>query len=1367
MNHKKRIFNIVIIFFFISILSAIIFNCFREDEKKTESALVDSADNKYFSSSRIKNKKEKNTPDKSEELKMLVFNKEKNETVRVVFNHPVLYDEEIGKVFNKLFIFFNPGIKGKFITRSDRIIDFIPDAVENKEAVLIIPKGLYSINGNILNNEIKINISFNNFQEETLTFFDNINNNEGKKINIYSLLKKIGSSDYKKTFEPAVFKVTSEIDLENPKENRINFSGDINIKRYYKRIEKNDVPDIIKNMDTLLNIKNYFLAKKLNTLPNLYRSEIDNGSAAYIPSTRKGIYFCYQEIKDNTKRDFFQLYNFSTDRFIAFDTEESILIWDKSNNKGDAKITIYSASGKIIAELKKNNSSFYKIKNDEYSEIYIFKESIENSLYRVKLNKIVKSEYNIFSVIDESDPKSSAITGIITNRDGSSIKEIRSLKLSFKIASNKKNIFQDTIQNLQNDGSFKYIFKKNIFMESNLSIDYYNYDKLIKKCKFRSPQNDSQFFADHKSDSLKIIKSKEDTVFYNGLPTFIIKEDYADQIDSIFVNIKGENNKNTDIMLEPPINKTIDINLPPEEGEYILSFEFYLKNGNSITNNLKVKKINSIDTGKTIVYNNDTVKNENGNLFYEIFNPFDADEGALILFNNELHYYEKINLDNGYNKIYINSKFITNSNMKVLVLLSDINNKIIYNLKNNLTADEKTDNLSASIENENDENFILATSFNKSKYLNKKLYINYTPLNNDSKDDLFVRYNDFINPQVDYNDIFPGKLIEIDKNYSGKNSLIKYKSGNYNLNVFLRNERGEILNTKKTFKGKKLVETIIKGPDEIDILDKPEYLITVKNKGADDIIIDTLIKVNNEVMFSKQKIYIKGNSELFITYNSQENKNTGIINLAIEIISQRKLINKTEKKIKVKKELSKQSIEINGTLYEKDKTSSYLKLPESDENTFNIDVILSRNKSIDILKSNPVLDNYVNTNLELDFLKYLDTLTKNYLFAVKSDVGIIYKYYIKDRGFKRNPGDKTINIDSTMLILFSALIIPEIANYFDTNEIITYLITNFKDKIMMSPLRIFIMAEYGLFFENISKEFLTNIENVHGNILFYRYYKNNNFKNNYKTSFDSYYDSYKLSDGFYALFENYFGINNNVNTNEDFIFNQYPVELIFEKLISIKVNTKNNNNKNTKGDISFKSKKLGEFQIDLMNSDLFVKRYSFDLPGSIKNERLIDYTIEKRFSGELNYIIKADYKTVPGLSENNNIYLYSEWTDESGDILNKNNLLLQKDAVYKVNIYLITNKALKNILIMPVSSSTLDLDRDSFIMNDEKINFTSDKKDFINIKNIDKGLNIISFSVKPEYSGIFKLNGFILTDFFDSTNFFREKSSYITVINKF
>ena len=69
--------------------------------------------------------------------------------------------------------------------------------------------------------------------------------------------------------------------------------------------------------------------------------------------------------------------------------------------------------------------------------------------------------------------------------------------------------------------------------------------------------------------------------------------------------------------------------------------------------------------------------------------------------------------------------------------------------------------------------------------------------------------------------------------------------------------------------------------------------------------------------------------------------------------------------------------------------------------------------------------------------------------------------------------------------LFALKHVYVLKNIDGNDSIIKYLVQNFKNEILISPLRIFILGELGCFFDEIDSEFL---KTVNPNILYNKYY---------------------------------------------------------------------------------------------------------------------------------------------------------------------------------------------------------------------------------------------------------------------------------------
>ena len=940
--------------------------------------------------------------------------------------------------------------------------------------------------------------------------------------------------------------------------------------------------------------------------------------------------------------------------------------------------------------------------------------------------------------------------------------------MDLKISHKGNNILRKNIIDLTDDGFFEVDFKKNILPHQDAILSFIINEKEIKKYKLSIANNGNEFYK--KQIEKKLLQLKEDIVFYNNPARFIIDKNVINNIDSIFSTVSNDNSNNEENIYKGSFKNGIKIPMPPLPGLYNIFFEILLKNGDSVSQDFSIKKVNKTFENEFFIINSTDLNFTKENIYFDIFNPFDEQESILILYNNDIQYNKHLSLNKGYNKININKEELTSVNLKFLIIILDLKkNNQIYNLKNIYILEDIVKKLKGKfLENEN--SLHIETNLNIEKYKNKRIYIQFSHLKEKVIEPIFhslYAYNDFVSQKSPVQRIKRGNTIIIDNNYKNYFDINILEDHNFKLDISLFVANNSIYNVNKTIIKQNKISISYIGPEVFDILDKPEFKLNIQNLTNSNIDINAVISTGNGIIDQDIKNFtLSGLQTNSIDFNVKNFEKHLPIDLLFEIYSKKKLLHSLTKRIFLEKDSAHQSVEITGNIIEDRISSSYLKLPDTKLNDYNIELYISTNKFITFFKKNPILKDIQVDIFELLLTEYLDKYIEKKHLIKNFKPEFMDSFYIKNIGFKKIKIDKFINLDTTILFLFTLKFIPELFVEVDEKRIINNLLKNYKKDVLSSPFRIFVLGEFGFIFNEITRDTIKSLKNKKEAIYYYRYFKNYNIPFNYnmvlKDTKKVFYDIYPISDVFNELLILYFDIKDIELSKLDFY--SYLIEGIFAKIIFLKLwNKETTNNKSV--NIKLISKQLGNFDANIRKNEIVYKKYYFQFDPILEtNNRLIEFSIEKKSDNNLYYLIRAEYKQPPIFNyKNDKLEIYTEWTDDQGNILDKNKLLLKTKKTYFINLYIITNKDEKGLLLKPIACDALKIIYENFLINDE-ICFTAGiESGYVKIPLLNKGINVIHYPIITKYSGEYKATGNRVIDIYNFNNYLRGTSIYVKI----
>ncbi|MBN2546292.1 MAG: hypothetical protein JXB50_10880, partial [Spirochaetes bacterium] len=890
------------------------------------------------------------------------------------------------------------------------------------------------------------------------------------------------------------------VDLANPKANRFTFKNVSEIVRFYYKIEFNDVEFLIKNINNYDSLKDFFLKKKLDKFPAEIITDADReGVLTFIPENKKGLYFCYQKVRINNSHSlsFFQIFNFVNKRIVAFDTEDTVLIHSLLDDADSRKYYVYSESAELLDTKDADKKGVVKIRNYNYGCLYIAGRSPYLVLYRLNLNKIKKRDYKIIAYFNDKDAQFLKIFGIIKSRYSDKLKNSFELKI---ITFDNITLFSRKIDRIGPLGNFELDIRKDFLPKNDLTASFYSNN--IKICDYKlNIFNDN--YLRHINNDNDQIKLLEDAVFDTGAAVFSVHNALANNIDFISYSISSGGKNELKGTTKKITNNRFEIHLPEQNTLYKIGLELILKDGTLVEKMFNVNKysikagtVNVLKNEKIVVLNDDFNTNR-----INFTNPFVNASGLCAIYNNDIESYFKIDLKSGINTIYLDNKSYMKPNLKTLIIINDLDHhNTIYTVKKSYNINSVMNLLNSKF-SDKIENIRIDTLLNKNLY-DKKNEIYYQGFNNkinynDYLFEIFYGYNDFLSPERSADHIYKGEKIVIDSKFKNFFSLGVNENQDCTIGFYFQGADSKIYYNFKNITRKKIIQSSFHGPENFSYENKPDFRLNIKNITDDNLSLDVIISANNGIINrGKSSIQLKPFETGFINFNIEKYKYDLPIDLGFQILKNNNNIFSFNKRLNDNIYYPKRVVEISGSLIENGRAaSSYFIIPGSITNDFNIELYLSSNNFITLYKNNPSFNEFKLNYFELRLSEFLNNLVeKKYYSDTDIDIDNLCGFYLKDKGFKRFITDKQINLEATLLFLLCYVYVKNNDLIIPVNAVIKNLINNYYSRMLNSDFCLFVLAEYGYFFDEITPDYLSRLKDKKRVFFYYKYFNRFNLK---------------------------------------------------------------------------------------------------------------------------------------------------------------------------------------------------------------------------------------------------------------------------------
>ncbi|MCG8569522.1 MAG: hypothetical protein MJB14_05235 [Spirochaetes bacterium] len=1042
-----------------------------------------------------------------------------------------------------------------------------------------------------------------------------------------------------------------------------------------------------------------------------------------------------------------------------FDTEERVLFWLLDKDGGfysDQKINVYRADGSYLDSVVTDERGFFKIKNNQYQSLMIKSETGGRS-YRILLNSIQKTDYHVFCVYDKQAGRLS-FNGIIQGK--SKIKAGTQLFIS--VADGHQLVISKSTD-ISNNGYFD--FELDTF---GLNKNFYQLKiiingKIIKQYQLYLNDSEYQIYNSEIKNSTQQTISVDKKVIFDDNQIKVNIEKSSQKIDSIFCTIKLNDLEIGHQIIDKVVSNQFLLKLPEyseiKRGEYLLEFEIIYRDGSSVTEKVSLEKASDIDDHLVFVFNEYNNQQLNNNTLYC---PFDKARTLMVTYSKDIIDYKVFWLEKGNNKVKFDTSITQNH--KILLILEDIVTHKSISYLFHPKIEEKLIPVQFDV-NLSGQQYQLT---NSSAYLNKKSAFLYFTPQDVNQDPLLSHLNsffDFTYPNETLNDLYTGKLIYIRDYQFNQYRLFDIS---HKLFISYSNPRNNIFSFQKKYDNQNKIEVSAVFPDKITVMDIPQITFFINNFDAKaKTLTFKLINSQDENFKFQQRIQLKpyDSQQLNIKLNLQDKVGTSRINYTI--FDDDRLIYSGKRSILVKERLQTHHlVALTGKITYDKISKSFLKLPNNLNSECQFNIYLSPYDWITGLSKSFQSQNLHIEVFELELLKFLESFyLRKYQFQYQ-EKQFLNKYYQRQQGIKKYSTANQIDWQSSLLLLFASSIIDELLNYEEREQLSKYLIANYKQEILKSPLAIFVFSQLGVFFEEINKRYLEEItDNV---LFFYPYYMKYQIKKSFdqkdKNIIDVTYQEQKINESFYKIIQGFYEIDSQPIIQG---LNNTTIEKIFFLLLSLKKEKSKSKVRNTNLFVNFSSDFLPSFRDTLKSNDIIIKQYHIS-KEKIKNynKELIDFSLEKKGVGTLYYLIEYLYQGNYSINQQSLITgINSTILNDNYKPIDLNDHPLKKDHYYYLKIDFINNSSYDQLFFRVPYCSGLSFQIHNITCNSQSSPEISGDTVNVLLPQIKQGRNSIIIPFQAKYSGTFQLEGGIFYNWNDATLYIKDQDFNLVILN--
>jgi hypothetical protein len=1159
-----------------------------------------------------------------------------------------------------------------------------------------------------------------------------------------------------------VIPLGSSVNLEHPVSREFTCSNIQKISCSYYRINDNEIPSLIKASSSLEKTTALFKDKEWKT--HIARPAKGKPiTVSYVPGEMSGLFACRQTVTtaDDTFR-YFQVHNIASATPVPFETEESVMLSvDDPLYRKKTSVHWLNSSGKSITKSRLNESLYTTIPNRAYRTLYTEIGNSRNmTLYRIELSALQKTERSVFMVYDNSDPVNLYLHGIIRSVSGKGIKNIHRKPFSLKIFQNSKMVNSSSIDSIDQSGYFSQQIEKSTLSGDPATILLFEEKTIIKEATIQ--QNDPILTTESSGNPLSIPDS---VTLINDTPLEIIMDDsLSEMVESVLYYIYDGSNK-VDENIAEPVKGRIRIGLPDEGDSWRINLEIILKTGKKELNTIQVNRIRN---GRhEMVINKTTAVPDD---YLDVYNPFKNSQCMIIVYNHDIRNIEKIDLQRGNNRIERKRYSSEAPNTNVCIVIRDLDNdNTIYDCRQIDNPEQFQKRMAGSI-NDRDSYIRVEVPGADNKYNGKKMFIFYSTQNRRFDNPLFnelYRFNDPLFPSVPGGPLLQGTMVSIDssyRNYTDIGRISPYQ--NYQVFAGIPGLPSRIYYLESFIARQTYIAASCLGPSVINPGDKPRYTLAIRNIRNTPLIVNAMIDSRNGFVEQDSDILsIEPGRTKKVEFTISEYDRNLPVDFLISIIKEENTLLQFTRRVYVEQPLVDETVEFFGSIIDDRQVTIPVKISDRVVGGPKIHVSFARDNSLMLLRKRAGTSAADASVFEHELLSALESIVESKILTRSDTPPSLDGFKIRQNGIRQFPTDTDIDLDSTLLYLFALRSVPALDKSFPASEIINNLTRYRKKEILDSPFRIFVCAEYSIFFKEISREVLEKYSGTMEALFFHRYYKREKMTMPDPAALtgksEARYQGHQFSDSFYKSLDAL--ITGTIPTGSA---GTNPSDLLTSILTQVIMAGFDNRESSQDGStaVTFSSPLLGTFT-EKIEKRILLREFEFDSSEQFSDQdNMIQFRLEQSGSGKLYYLIQTSYRKPPLFpTKNSSMELASEWRDSNGRVFDPGDEHLLLNNTYTVTTFIINDDDTDSLVLTPSSSGTSQVLYDSFRIHGTGDYSIDPVSGVLFLKSVPKGVTSVEYKLKINYPGQYLLSGSSTMSLYRLDSTLQEQSKVITV----
>lgn len=1028
---------------------------------------------------------------------------------------------------------------------------------------------------------------------------------------------------------------------------------------------------------------------------------------------------------------------------LAFDTEREVLLrldYEGSPLAGKG-LKIYSAQGDLITSGSTDRAGLFSLPNRAYKELEV---RVEGGIspHRVKLHGITPKSYRLFAIYNSRNEGVLKISGILQRGSAAELPE----QLTLDIYDSSDRFIGGKKIKVRASGYFETDLNRRGFTLQSYHLIFRVNGRQVKG--YRLYQNSLEFAPFTNEGESPILKVENRVVFPGDELRLQLREP-ADKIESLIYSFEEGEGFSRSFIYEGKLNSTMQLSLPAGRGppveELTLRVELLYKDSTSRVERLKVTRLNRLDRALLI---EQSATSPDG--YLELFSPFASAEAFIINYSRTAKKVQTVTLKEGYNRVAIATGRAPFSKSLITIWDRQTDRRLHYhfnitnrlNLKQGLTTNPIKEGNNYRLE--------------KPRPNPLPLFIYKTAAAESLESSLvqsLENFNDFSSEQL--TSLCPGEAL-----FPLWGLIRSRVPADLPHIERLSHFTGEHFYSEEiVHEGQQRFETSCLMPVELSRGDTPQLRVNITNRGRDNHKL-TIKLYSGERQLSTRSLTIEpyGIEELYLKASPINEEGSEEFILLVSEGDTVRAIHKFS--IDIRKEpLQSIFTQLSGRITHNRETKLFMELPAERESAFELALYISTGPMETALYKNSIINNVTQDSFETVLLRYLKERLHLALINREASSSPLSPY------FKR--GGEIATPEQTALFLYTAAGggVIDRGHY---RTILNNLLKKQRKELLASPLSLFLLAELGVYLEEITPAYLNSL--AQGQPLFYRYYSRllpgSEQKALEAPLGEVYYQSYLVGEDFIETIKIMLGLaaeggytpNNSHRLLEDCLLTAYLLKELNKKGESSPKSA-------GKSELKFKSSLLGEFQTVLQGRSLFHRNYTLLKGAELEgDEELIELSFTKKGPAELFYLIESSYRAPEQVrSESGTLKTELFFSDGSGKKLPGETPSLTAGERYYINIIIESSGAQNELLLAPPNCSGLKVDYEGVLVNKDGVETVYSDKTYLALKGLKEGKNRVMIPVTAGYRGSYRVPGAKLIDIYSLDNFLNLKAYNIKI----